>query len=657
MFLDEKEPSEQKENSNNENDFKELDNEIDKVIRGETSFDEEKIDKNNNDLNSISNHSKFSTEFIINSNEKHNNIDPNNNNNVIKTNMNSKPKYQNFYFDDDNSMDNIKNINQIVQKVPKNLNNFQNDINYHLNNRDINQFNNNLNFINNNKSQILCNNKINEDIYNINNSSFNLNNNNHNYCFYTSNINNNYNQNNIPYYINNSNEYIESNNIINNIPFNKNNKNNFINNNNFGINNDLINSNSKYNISSLLSDNIQLMKNYNSLFLNQRITQKSLINNYNEINNNNNYINNYININVPIASINFSPFISNFNNNKIIPIYSMINNYNNNPYLINFNNNSNNVNNLNYYNQSINIGSIGDNCGNNYYNHMNNNINLNNEQNNIKDEIILNKKNNKREKQKINNKRLFDLSLNNNINDESNENNLNYNNNFKKNKKAHSNKTINKYNLEKTNYSNKRKVFNPIPDSERKKNIINLIEVLQGKDLRTTLMIKNIPNKYTISTFLEEINGNFKDTYDIFYLPIDYINKCNLGFAFINFVEPLHIIYFYELYTGKKWKKFNSDKICELLYAKFQGKKELIAHFEKGKVLSFDSEDKRPLILPTPNPLPKINLPYYYLNLFIKLYPNITYEINKINNSNNNGTFPLSNIFSINGNFPNNSNN
>ena len=96
-------------------------------------------------------------------------------------------------------------------------------------------------------------------------------------------------------------------------------------------------------------------------------------------------------------------------------------------------------------------------------------------------------------------------------------------------------------------------------------------------------------------------------------MPIDYVNKCNLGFAFINFVEPFHIILFYELYRGKKWKKYNSEKLCELLYAKFQGKKELIAHFEKGKVLSMESKEKRPLILPTPNPLPKITIPFKYI--------------------------------------------
>jgi hypothetical protein len=80
----------------------------------------------------------------------------------------------------------------------------------------------------------------------------------------------------------------------------------------------------------------------------------------------------------------------------------------------------------------------------------------------------------------------------------------------------------------------------------------------------------------------------------------------------------------------------------------------LISHFEKGKVLSFDSEDKKPLILPAPSSLPKINLPCYYLKLFLKLYPNVSYEINNCDNNNNNnkkGTCSFSKIFSINGNF------
>ena len=160
-------------------------------------------------------------------------------------------------------------------------------------------------------------------------------------------------------------------------------------------------------------------------------------------------------------------------------------------------------------------------------------------------------------------------------------------------------------------------------------NEIYIDSILLYKDPRTTLMIKNIPNKYTIGTFLDEINVEFRNKYDIFYLPIDYGNKCNLGFAFINFVEPMHIIHFYELYRGKRWRRFNSEKICELVYAKIQGKKELISHFEKGKVLQFDSEEKRPLILPTPNPLPQVKVPIKMFDKFIQAFPYAKYGFEK----------------------------
>jgi hypothetical protein len=131
-------------------------------------------------------------------------------------------------------------------------------------------------------------------------------------------------------------------------------------------------------------------------------------------------------------------------------------------------------------------------------------------------------------------------------------------------------------------------------------------------------MIKNIPNKYTLKSLVEDLNVELKGKFDLLYLPLDYVNNCNLGFAFINFVESFHIILFYELFRGKKWKRFNSEKICELAYAKIQGKNDLIAHFEKGTVLNFESKDKKPLIMNTPNPLPKIVLPTVWI-LFINL--------------------------------------
>ena len=57
-----------------------------------------------------------------------------------------------------------------------------------------------------------------------------------------------------------------------------------------------------------------------------------------------------------------------------------------------------------------------------------------------------------------------------------------------------------------------------------------------GEDKRTTLMVKNIPNKYTQKMLLATIDEQFKGQYDFFYLPIDFKNKCNVGYAFLNMV-------------------------------------------------------------------------------------------------------------------------
>ena len=51
---------------------------------------------------------------------------------------------------------------------------------------------------------------------------------------------------------------------------------------------------------------------------------------------------------------------------------------------------------------------------------------------------------------------------------------------------------------------------------------INLQAIFNNEDVRTTLMIRNIPNKYTQSMLLDTINKKFANAYDFFYLPIDF---------------------------------------------------------------------------------------------------------------------------------------
>lgn len=99
---------------------------------------------------------------------------------------------------------------------------------------------------------------------------------------------------------------------------------------------------------------------------------------------------------------------------------------------------------------------------------------------------------------------------------------------------------------------------------------MDLERIKSGQDKRTTLMIKNIPNKYTQRMLLSRIEEEYKGTFDFFYLPIDFKNKCNVGYGFINMNKPENIIRFVENMHEQRWDKFNSEKVCCVTYARIQ---------------------------------------------------------------------------------------
>lgn len=107
-------------------------------------------------------------------------------------------------------------------------------------------------------------------------------------------------------------------------------------------------------------------------------------------------------------------------------------------------------------------------------------------------------------------------------------------------------------------------------------------------DERTACMIKNIPNKYTSDMLIDFINETHFGMYDFFYLRIDFKNKCNVGYAFINFINNKAVLRFYDRINGKKWNNFCSSKIAELSYASIQGIENLKRKFRKSLVMQED---------------------------------------------------------------------
>lgn len=113
-------------------------------------------------------------------------------------------------------------------------------------------------------------------------------------------------------------------------------------------------------------------------------------------------------------------------------------------------------------------------------------------------------------------------------------------------------------------------------------NLIDINQIEQNLDQRTTVMVKNIPNRFGFQQLIRILEPKFHLKYDIICMPNDKNTNKNYGFSFINFTEAKCVKNFYELMNGQGWEKTNSPKICEVLYSKIQGKNNLIHHYRKA---------------------------------------------------------------------------
>ena len=66
-------------------------------------------------------------------------------------------------------------------------------------------------------------------------------------------------------------------------------------------------------------------------------------------------------------------------------------------------------------------------------------------------------------------------------------------------------------------------------------------------------------------------------------------------------MDPISIISFYRKLHDTKWEKFNSEKVCDIAYARIQGKEALINHFQNSSLMSEDKQC-RPIIFHSNGP-------------------------------------------------------
>mmetsp|Transcript_83566 Transcript_83566/g.190634 ORF Transcript_83566/g.190634 Transcript_83566/m.190634 type:complete len:163 (-) Transcript_83566:506-994(-) len=77
------------------------------------------------------------------------------------------------------------------------------------------------------------------------------------------------------------------------------------------------------------------------------------------------------------------------------------------------------------------------------------------------------------------------------------------------------------------------------------------------------------------SSWSSSMSAQGGEKHDCCYLPTDPFRGCNMGFAFLNFTKPEHIVPFFRAFQGMRWSDTAehrySTKVCDITYARTQG--------------------------------------------------------------------------------------
>lgn len=133
---------------------------------------------------------------------------------------------------------------------------------------------------------------------------------------------------------------------------------------------------------------------------------------------------------------------------------------------------------------------------------------------------------------------------------------------------------------------------------QRKKNPENNItesvleNIKKGIEKRSTIRIKNIPAKFSLKDIENLLNKslNYYDIttpndnnfliksrpYDLIYLPPGKKTNNNIGYAFVNLVNPMDILLLYKSLQNQVLDSRKKKRICEISFADVQGRDNMI---------------------------------------------------------------------------------
>lgn len=98
----------------------------------------------------------------------------------------------------------------------------------------------------------------------------------------------------------------------------------------------------------------------------------------------------------------------------------------------------------------------------------------------------------------------------------------------------------------------------------------------------TTLMLRNVPNCYSQTDLLRELEQlGFGGAIDFVYLPLDKCSRACVGYSFVNFTSPSTARQFLERCQGHRFAQYGKNKEAAVSVAHLQGLAANLAHFER----------------------------------------------------------------------------
>lgn len=139
-------------------------------------------------------------------------------------------------------------------------------------------------------------------------------------------------------------------------------------------------------------------------------------------------------------------------------------------------------------------------------------------------------------------------------------------------------------------------------DFPKQRSVSDSAVMPQGTDTgpaKTTLMIRNIPSRYTQRELVKELESlGFVSAFDFLYMPMDRSTMSNVGYAFVNFTSEYWAGICLQVIANYNFKRHQRTpgKAAAVSVAHIQGLEANLRHYDRMTMNSARLKKRRPIV-------------------------------------------------------------